>query len=203
MSAFIKSLVKYKKYVIYLLVLLLTIMLCIWNYNLRSELKEVKSRNSHILAVYDTVYVDKPFVVDKPHEKVEEPVKVVIFNKPEDSIKIDNQVVSINLDTEMVRFSTINDDSIFSDNYYPLNLTSYDYIYTEGKLTKKKTPLLRRFKPYVGISYRPFNNLYDLSGGISFKTKKFNYKLGLNVSYYPKFSSRVNLDLELAIIYNF
>lgn len=203
MSVFIKLLVKYKKYVIYLLVLLLTIMLCIWNYNLRSELKEVKSQNSHILAVYDTVYVDKPFVVDKPYEKVEEPVKVVIFNKPEDSIKIDNQVVSINLDTEMVRFSTINSDSIFSDNYYPLNLTSYDYIYTEGKLTKKRIPLLRRFKPYVGISYRPFNNLYDLSGGISFKTKKFNYKLGLNVSYYPKFSSRVNLDLELAIIYNF
>lgn len=205
MATLIKIFVKYNKYLFYLLVVLVTIMLCIGNHNLRTELKDIKSRSSLIPPeiLYDTVYINKPFITEEPYKKVEEPSKVVIFNKPEDSILVDHKIISMDFNTDMIKLSTSSHDSIFSDNYYPLNLQMYNYRYIEGKLSKQKIPLIKRFRPYVGVSYRPFNNLYDLYEGISFKTKKFNYKLGLNLSYYPKFSSKVNLDLELAIIYNF
>ena len=186
------------------MVILITILLCIQNYNLRSELKEVKSRSSEILPVYDTVYVDRPFEVEKPYKKEEKPTKVVIFEEPEDSISIDKEVISMDFNTDMIKLS-IQDtkDSIFSDNYYPLDLYKYQYRYVNGTLSKQKLPLRDRFSPYVGVKYRPFNNMYDLSGGISFKTKNINYKLGLNLYYYPKISSRVGMDLELSVIYNF
>ena len=72
-----------------------------------------------------------------------------------------------------------------------------------GTLSKEKIPFRKRFSPYIGAKYRPFNNMYDLSGGISFKTKNINYKLGLNMYYYPRISSKVGMDLELSVIYNF
>ena len=110
----------------------------------------------------------------------------------------------MDFNTEMIKLS-IQDkkNSIFSDNYYQLDLYKYQYRYVDNTLSKQKLPLRDRFSHYVGVKYRPFNNLYDLSGGVSFKTKNINYKLGLNLYYYPKISSRVGMDLELSVIYNF
>lgn len=198
-----KLLMKYKKYVLYLLIILITIMLCIWNHNLRSELKEVKSRGSIILEIYDTVYVDKPFVPEKSYDKEEKPTKVVIFKEPEDSIILDKEIISMDINTDIIKLSLQDKDSVFSDNYYPVDLYKYQYRYVNGTLSKEKIPFRKRFSPYIEAKYRPFNNMYDLSGGISFKTKNINYKLGLNMYYYPRISSKVGMDLELSVIYNF
>ncbi len=200
---FIQLLIKYKKYVLYLLVILITIMLCIWNHNLRNELREVKSRGSNILALYDTVYIEKPFVPDESYDKKEKPSKVVIFNEPEDSISLNKEVVSVDFNTDIVKISLHDKDSVFSDNYYPIDLYKYQYRYVNGSLSKERIPLRKRFSPYVGVKYRPFNHMYDLFGGISFKTKNINYKLGLNLYYYPKISYRAGMDIELSVIYNF
>ena len=199
----LNHLLKYKKYVFYILAILFTIQLCIRNYRLKTELKTIKNVEAQIIPFYDTIYIDRPYEVNEPLKEKESPTKTVIFNEPEDSIELDTKVISIDLSTEMVKLSTAWKDSVYSDNYYPLNLSAYQYRYVDGQLSKQKIPFYKRFSPYVGISYRPFNNLWDLSGGISFKTKSFNYKLGLNLYYYPKFPNKVNLDLELGIIYNF
>ena len=46
-------------------------------------------------------------------------------------------------------------------------------------------------------------NLWDLGTGISIETKRFNYKLGINSFYYPRYFSGIKTDLELVVTYKF
>ena len=89
-----------------------------------------------------------------------------------------------------------------SSKVFDLDLGSFKYNWVDGNLTKKKISSFS-LKPYIYTQYRYFNNLLDFGGGISFKTKSFNYKLGVNTFYYPKFNSGVGADLEFKLEYNF
>lgn len=42
-----------------------------------------------------------------------------------------------------------------------------------------------------------------MGAGLSIKTKRFNYKFGVNTFYYPKIKSGMGTDIEFQITYNF
>lgn len=86
---------------------------------------------------------------------------------------------------------------------YKINPGLSNYRFYNGVLTSKQKPFYQRLDPYLEFSIRPLNQFYDLSSGVSFETSRFNYKVGLNLSYYPKFSPMVMKDVELKIIYKF
>ena len=90
----------------------------------------------------------------------------------------------------------------YSTRLFNINLDKYNYNWYEGQLTRKKVARLS-LKPYVYGKYRPFNNLFDMGAGLSIKTKRFNYKLGVNTFYYPKIKSGIGTDIEFQITYNF
>ena len=94
-------------------------------------------------------------------------------------------------------------DTVIIQKHFNLDLYSYEYSYTGGNLNYKRLPVYKRVKPYTELSYRPFHNFLDLSGGLSFETSKFNYRLGLNLFYCPYFNNKVGKDIKLSITYKF
>lgn len=88
-------------------------------------------------------------------------------------------------------------------NTYQINTDLYNYKFHNGVLTSKTKPFHQRLDPYVEFTIRPINQFYDLSSGVSFETSRFNYKVGFNLSYYPKFSPMVMKDIQLSVIYKF
>lgn len=93
-------------------------------------------------------------------------------------------------------------DSTYKIRKFNIDLSKYNYNWTDNQLTYKKK-LNLKLLPYIKGSYRPFNNLTDLNAGISLETRRFNYNLGLNLFYYPNLSNKIGKDLEISITYKF
>lgn len=185
----------------------LTIVVCIRNYKLVSQMKEIESSSQKS----DTVYLTKEFKPVTQYRTSQIPNMVVYYSSSKDTVYSKTQnnspeadsIVQILLDKEKLTLSFQNQvTGIPSSKVFDLDLGSFKYNWVDGNLTKKKVSPFS-LKPYIYTQYRYFNNLLDFGGGISFKTKSFNYKLGVNTFYYPKFNSGVGADLEFKLEYNF
>lgn len=189
----------------------LTIVVCIRNYKLVSQMKEIESSSQKS----DTVYLTKDFKPVTQYKTSQIPNMVVYYSSSKDTVHnlVNNpnnhnspeadSIVQILLDKEKLTLSFQNQvTGIPSSKVFDLDLGSFKYNWVDGNLTKKKISSFS-LKPYLYTQYRYFNNLLDFGGGISFKTKSFNYKLGVNTFYYPKFNSGVGADLEFKLEYNF
>ena len=184
----------------------LTIVVCIRNYKLVSQMKEIESSSQKS----DTVYLTKEFKPVTQYRTSQIPNMVVYYSSSKDTVYSTqnnspeaDSIVQILLDKEKLTLSFQNQvTGIPSSKVFDLDLGSFKYNWVDGNLTKKKISSFS-LKPYIYTQYRYFNNLLDFGGGISFKTKSFNYKLGVNTFYYPKFNSGVGADLEFKLEYNF
>lgn len=188
-----------------------TIVVCIRNYKLVSQIEEMESYQSQ---KSDTVYLEKKFNPVTPYSHQSQIPNMVIYYGSKDTVKSQHSpslppdpksdsIVQILLDKEKLTLSFQNQFSgISSSKVFDLDLGSFKYNWVDGNLTKKKVHSFS-LKPYVYGNYRYFNNLLDFGGGLSFKTKSVNYKLGVNTFYYPKFNSGIGFDLEFNLEYNF
>lgn len=193
-----------------------TIYLCFRNYKLSREVNSLEQAVNEIL---DTVYIKKPFKPEKKFSEEKEPDRILVYyKKKSDSLPdnaIDNSIIRQNLISKQdslvqlvlkrnkLNLSLLNKESnTYSTRSFQIDLDKYSYNWYEGQLTQKK---IKRFSlnPYIYGKYRPFNNLLDMGTGIEFKTNRFNYKLGINAFYYPKFQSGIGTDLELSVQYKF
>lgn len=200
------------KWALFIVLLGFTIYLCFRNYKLT---REVYSLNQAVNEIPDTVYSDKPFKPEKKYSEETQPGKILVYDNkkqstlfPVDSIRqpvISKQdsLVQVVLKKNQLNLSFLNQQSgTYSTRLFNINLDKYNYNWYEGQLTRKKVARLS-LSPYVYGKYRPFNNLFDMGVGLSIKTKRFNYKLGVNTFYYPKIKSGIGTDIEFQITYNF
>lgn len=200
------------KWALFIVLLGFTIYLCFRNYKLT---REVYSLNQAVNEIPDTVYSDKPFKPEKKYSEETQPGKILVYDNkkqstlfPVDSIRqpvISKQdsLVQVVLKKNQLNLSFLNQQSgTYSTRLFNIDLDKYNYNWYEGQLTRKKVARLS-LSPYVYGKYRPFNNLFDMGAGLSIKTKRFNYKLGVNTFYYPKIKSGIGTDLEFQITYNF
>lgn len=111
--------------------------------------------------------------------------------------------ISLNNNTFTLTFSNPSLGNHQSE--FKIKPNEYQYTWVDGKLTAKRLSSWKRLevKPYTSFSYRPFNNLWDLEAGISFKTKSLNYNLGVSGFYYPQWQSKPGIDAQIRITYNF
>lgn len=200
------------KRALFIVLLGFTIYLCFRNYKLT---REVYSLNQAVNEIPDTVYSDKPFKPEKKYSEETQPGKILVYDNdkqstlfPVDSIRqpvISKQdsLVQVVLKKNQLNLSFLNQQSgTYSTRLFNIDLDKYNYNWYEGQLTRKKVARLS-LSPYVYGKYRPFNNLFDMGAGLSIKTKRFNYKLGVNTFYYPKIKSGIGTDIEFQITYNF
>ena len=191
-----------KTRILYMAILILalgTIILCYKNFQLRKQVKSV-----YRLVSVDTVYKDKPFKVSEPLEELSIPSKVKVYKglkKPKENTTQDS-IIEFELSSNKLDITSLHhSDSTVHTNTYQLDTDKYKYLFTNGILTKDKVKL--GVKPYTEVSYRPLNNMWDLKGGIYLNTSRIQYRLGINLSYYPNLSSNVQKDIEISIQYKF
>lgn len=86
---------------------------------------------------------------------------------------------------------------------YNLDLERYKYNWTlDNGLTKAK---YQKFTigPYIQGDYQIFNKAFKISSGLSFKTRKFNYNLGISLIHDPMVNQKIRPDLEVSVKYEF
>ena len=206
-----------KKLKVAMIVLLLgfTIYLCFRNYKLS---REVNSLELAVNEIPDTVYKDKPFKPENKYSEEIEPGRILVYDNRKSNLHNDtlfsdsirqpviskqDSLVQIVLKKDKLNLSLFNQQTgTYSTRLFNIGLDKYNYNWHEGQLTRKKVARLS-LSPYVYGKYRPFNNLFDMGAGLSIKTKRFNYKLGVNTFYYPKIKSGIGTDIEFQITYNF
>lgn len=206
---------KMKKLKIAMGVLLLgfTIYLCFRNYKLNQQLSMLPDKE--IIQHTDTIYLRKDFLPIS-YDNLLNPSRILLYNSPHSSISQGlcstdsaeisekDSLVQLVIDKNQLTLSFLNQNSgIYSSRLFNIDTNNYKYSWYNGKLTTQEIKSRIRLVPYVYGKYRPFNNLWDLGTGISIETKRFNYKLGINSFYYPKYFSGIKTDLELVVTYKF
>ena len=207
------------KDVVFLLLLGFTIYLCFRNYKLNSYIRQLP--DSSVIGIPDTIKLKENFKPQSPYTQLVQPQRILLYDfyrnssnstKPQASdstavtsnrISREDSLVQFTLDKNQLNLSLFNKETnTYSTRLFPIDLDKYNYNWYEGQLTRKKVARLS-LSPYVYGKYRPFNNLFDMGAGLSIKTKRFNYKLGVNTFYYPKIKSGMGTDIEFKITYNF
>lgn len=199
------------KNALFIVLLGFTIYLCFRNYKLS---REVNSLEQAVNEIPDTVYKDKPFKPEKKYSEENEPDRILVYDNRQSTLFPDSMLrqpviskqdslVQIVLKKNQLNLSLLNQQTgTYSTRLFNINLDKYNYNWYEGQLTRKKVARLS-LSPYVYGKYRPFNNFFDMGAGLSIKTKRFNYKFGVNTFYYPKIKSGIGTDIEFQITYNF
>jgi len=204
-----------KKLKVAMVVLLLefTIYLCFRNYKLNQQLSMLPDKE--IIQHTDTIYLRKDFLPIS-YDNLLNPSRILLYNSPHSSvsqglcstdsaeISEKDSLVQLVIDKNQLTLSFLNQNSgIYSSRLFNIDTNNYKYSWYNGKLTTQEIKSRIRLVPYVYGKYRPFNNLWDLGTGISIETKRFNYKLGINSFYYPRYFSGIKTDLELVVTYKF
>ena len=193
---------KMKKLKIAMVVLLLgfTIYLCFRNYKLNQQLSMLPDKE--IIQHTDTIYLRKDFLPIS-YDNLLNPSRILLYNSPHSSvsqglcstdsaeISEKDSLVQLVIDKNQLTLSFLNQNSgIYSSRLFNIDTNNYKYSWYNGKLTTQEIKSRIRLVPYVYGKYRPFNNLWDLGTGILIETKRFNYKLGINSFYYPRYFIR-------------
>lgn len=204
-----------KKLKVAMIVLLLgfTIYLCFRNYKLNQQLSMLPDKE--VIQHTDTIYLRKDFLPIS-YDNLLNPSRILLYNSPHSSvsqglcstdsaeISEKDSLVQLVIDKNQLTLSFLNQNSgIYSSRLFNIDTNNYKYSWYNGKLTTQEIKSRIRLVPYVYGKYRPFNNLWDLGTGISVETKRFNYKLGINSFYYPRYFSGIKTDLELVVMYKF
>lgn len=190
------------------------------------ESLEIEKCNPKIKVINDTIKIPDPYPVYLNPEKeiiyVKEPKEqfnisylsdnyIVMINN-NDSLKIPNRFLTtypfnekllwLGLTKNKLNISIMDIQAKVKTLQYGINLEKYDYHYTLQNMTIKQK---RKWSinPYLEYDFRLRNNLHDLTGGIKLNTIRFNYDIGLNGFYYPKFNDNLNWDIRFRITYNF
>ena len=203
----------------------LTIYICFRNIQLHQQVNKLQKtrRNSFSKSKSDTVYSTKPYSPIQAYPVIQVPNMVTYYGqvkevrppsnnqelikRSSDQVIHKDSLVQFLLDSRHLKVSSVYKiDSLTlgsTSKDFELNLDFYKYNWVNGQLTCKPISFFQRFKPYAYVSYRYFHNTLDGGLGLSFKTKTFIYKVGINTFYYPKYRSNIGLDLELKLEYNF
>lgn len=171
--------------------------------------------DKEIIQHTDTIYLRKDFLPIS-YDNLLNPSRILLYNyqnwdKPintannlDSIISEKDSLVQLVIDKNQLTLSFFNQNSgIYSSRLFNIDTNNYKYSWYNGKLTTQEIKSRIRLVPYVYGKYRPFNNLWDLGTGISIETKRFNYKLGINSFYYPRYFSGIKTDLELVVTYKF
>ena len=89
----------------------------------------------------------------------------------------------------------------FSTNEWYLDFDRYKYNWQPSTgLTQERNRYLS-IQHYIKADYQPIHSVMNLGTGISFKTRKLDYNIGINLNHDKRLNKNPYLDLELSIIY--
>lgn len=86
---------------------------------------------------------------------------------------------------------------------YKLDLERYKYNWDPSVGLTYQNVSHISLVPYLYGRYQVFNKLSSIGMGISLKTRKLDYNLGLQLNHSKMFNPQINPDIELSITYKF
>ena len=191
----------------------ITIILCFTYFKQKQEISKLNAQ-SVVVGKTDTVYINKPFKYELSYKTTQLPRYVFFYGLPSNDkdlaidttnkpIQKEDSLIQVilNRDEMFLSFKNTMDSSYFKLDY-KINLDEFKYNWVNGNLTRKMVGLNLKLVPYVYTKYRPIHQMVDLGIGLSLKTHKFQYKLGINGYFYPSLEKQIGIDPEISITYN-
>ena len=113
-----------------------------------------------------------------------------------------DSVVQFLVDRKTLTLTTHNSSS---DRYitseYKLKLDQYKYNWQPHTgLTRERDRYLA-IQPYLSGSYQPIHSVMNLGTGISLKTRKLDYNLGIHLNRDTRVNPKIYPDLEVSVVY--
>lgn len=109
--------------------------------------------------------------------------------------------VQMTLDNKLT-LAFLNTQGQVYQEVYPVDLENFCYRYTDN-LTSEKISFWSKLQPFAQVTFRPINTLIDLDLGVTYKTTKMQYEIGINGFYYNPMPSHFGYDFFLRFRYNF
>lgn len=110
-----------------------------------------------------------------------------------------NKLVQFTVKSNELRLTQFNSKGQLLTDVFDFRPEFYNYVYSNGTLTKKQKGFFQKFGLSADLMYRPISNLYDFNLGVSHKTSIFIYEVGINAHYYPAVQKQVGFDPYLRI----
>lgn len=114
-----------------------------------------------------------------------------------------DSLVQLLLNRNNLRFTSYNKAAaIYQSKDYSIDLERYKYNWTPEGFTRSKTRQLI-IQPYTSVKYGVFHKTFSLTPGISFKTRKLDYNLGISLTRDQRLNPNITADIELEAVYKF
>ena len=89
----------------------------------------------------------------------------------------------------------------FSTNEWDLDFDRYKYNWQPSTGLTQENNRYFSIQPYIQARYQPIHSVMNLGTGISFKTRKLDYNIGINLNHDKRLNKNLYLDLEVSVIY--
>lgn len=114
-----------------------------------------------------------------------------------------DSLVQLLIDRNHARFTSYNKAAnVYQSKDYSIDLERYKYNWTPEGFTRSKTRQLY-IQPYTSIKYGIFHKTFSVTPGVSFKTRKLDYNLGISLNRDPRLDPNITTDIELEVVYKF
>lgn len=194
-----------------------------------SKASDPSSKDKDYNYITDTIFVER-LNIENPYKEYINPSKVEISkpSTPKGQIKIihdtihyysrdtiilynprflnlypeSDKLIQLLLDKNNLKLNLLSNNGLEYSKTYPLDLSKYEYNYSNNSMTIRNIPFKDKIKPYTELTYRPFHNLWDIDLGVKYNTSRINYKVGVNFYYYHSYNS-LGADLFIKFSYQF
>lgn len=121
---------------------------------------------------------------------------------PPSFMRTNDSVVQFLVDRKSLTLTIYNPTAQkFATDEYKLDFERFKYNWQPSTgLTQEKNIYLS-IQPYVKAGYQPIPSVFDLGTGISFKTRKLDYNIGISLNHDKRINPNLYFDFEVSVIY--
>lgn len=114
------------------------------------------------------------------------------------------RLIQLSISRNTIDISSQDTDGQVQMRNYEVDLNKYRYLYVNNEMTyERNRTSFFKVKPFISTQYRPINKLYDVNFGVTHNTSNFQYEVGINAHYYPKYTKKLGGDVYLQLKYQF
>nr|DAV67523.1 MAG TPA: hypothetical protein [Caudoviricetes sp.] len=114
-----------------------------------------------------------------------------------------DSLVQVLLNRNNIQFTSYNKSAdVYQTKDYSVDFERYKYNWTPNGLTRNKSSYLY-VQPFTSVRYNVFSKSLSITPGISFKTRRLDYNLGISLNRDPRLEKNIYTDIQVEVTYKF
>lgn len=114
-----------------------------------------------------------------------------------------DSLVQVLFNRNYIKFTSYNKSAdVYQTKDYSVDFERYKYNWTPNGLTRDKSSHLY-VQPFTSIRYNVFTKSLSITPGISFKTRRLDYNLGISLNRDPRLDRNIYTDIQVEVTYKF